>query len=98
MIKILLIGISFIFFFIACDNTLDHSHDGVCINLQNDGEDSIIYQCYKNYSESDCIWQENVFAGTDLENSGGAYSWYYMTCEEFCSQTSHICNTNTDTP
>ena len=61
-------------------------------DAENESDDSIIYQCYKNYSESDCIWQENN------ENTIGTYSWYYMSCEEFCSQTSHICNTNTDSP
>ena len=92
MKKLILLSILFI---VGCDKyaPTDHTHinDGVCISRDpysiGDGIEipfSVTYECFPNYSEVQCITNDDQ---NPVDETGGWWYFYNMTCEEFCAQT-----------
>ena len=87
---------------VGCDYApTEHSHDGICAKrttsflhiyegggLATLGQDN--YTCYSDWSEKKCLTE---MVGTEADDDDHkSYSWFNMTCDEFCAvESSHEC-------
>jgi hypothetical protein len=79
--KKLLLAIALI---VGCESfgVFKHDHDGVCVKMVT--YDTNYYHCYPHYTEKDCLEDEQKSDAIDLHEDHFTFSFYNMTCDEFC--------------
>ena len=84
--------------FISCSDDYaptEHSHDGICArSYYLDYAYDRSYRCYSTWDEQDCLRKEEI----ESDDDNSSYAYFYITCEEFCAQTTDDCDITSSAP